>query len=131
VISGEVAAVKEAAERLSEAGARRAIVLEVGGAFHSPLMAPAGERLQKAIEQTDFEEPSVPIYQNVTATPERDPEVIKQNLVAQLTSPVRWTQTMRQMIADGTTGFVEVGGKGRILAGMVKRLDRSIPTESV
>ena len=131
VISGEVEAVKLAAEKLSEAGARRAIVLEVGGAFHSPLMAPAGERLQSAIEQTEFSAPSVPVYQNVSATAERDPDVIKKNLVAQLTSPVRWTQTMRQMIEDGTNQFVEVGGKGRILAGMVKRLDRSIPTESI
>ena len=131
VISGAVPAVEEAAAKLTEAGAKRAIVLQVGGAFHSPLMAPARDRLQRAIEAVEFRNPSCPVYQNVSARGETDPAVIKDQLIQQLTSPVRWTQTMKHMIADGVSAFTEVGGKGRILSGMVRRLDRQIETESV
>lgn len=131
VISGAVPAVEAAAGKLTEAGARRAIMLEVGGAFHSPLMAPAGERLKAAIDAVPFQAPACPVYQNVSARGETDPETIKTQLIKQLTSPVRWTQTMQQMIADGTEIFIEVGGKGRILSGLVRRLDRQMATESV
>lgn len=131
VISGSVAGVNEAVSRLQEAGARRAIVLAVGGAFHSPLMQPAKEELQAAIEATDFGKPLCPIYQNVTATAEQDPEKIQQNLIAQLTSPVRWTQTMRNMIADGVTEFIEVGGTGKTLQGFVKKIDRRFSTSKL
>ena len=126
-----VDAVENAAAKLSEAGARRAIVLQVGGAFHSPLMAPARERLKSAIESVEFTAPSCPVYQNVSAKGETDASVIKEQLIQQLTSPVKWTQTMKHMIADGVTAFTEVGGKGRILSGLVRRLDRQIETESV
>jgi [acyl-carrier-protein] S-malonyltransferase len=131
VISGAVSAVEEAAQSLTDAGAKRAILLEVGGAFHSPLMAPAQERLQQAIEEVKIIPPMCPIYQNVSARPTADSDTIKRQLIDQLTSPVRWTQTMQQMIADGVDGFVEVGGKGRILSGLVRRLDRQLATESV
>lgn len=131
VISGEVAAVEAAAAKLTELGARRAIVLEVGGAFHSPLMAPAQDRLKKAIESVTFNAPAVPVYQNVSAKAETDPASIKEQLIKQLTSPVRWTQTMQQMVNDGIDGYVEVGGKGRILCGLMRRLNRDISTESV
>ena len=129
VISGTVDAINDACELLKEAGARRALVLPVGGAFHSPLMEPARAELAKAIETTTFNTPICPVYQNVTASAVTDPNEIKENLVAQLTAPVRWTQTMHQMIADGVSGFTEVG-PGKVLQGLVKKVDRQIPTES-
>ena len=129
VISGTVDAINDACEQLKEAGARRALVLPVGGAFHSPLMEPARAELAKAIEVTTFNTPICPVYQNVTASAVTDPNEIKENLVAQLTAPVRWTQTMHQMIADGVSGFTEVG-PGKVLQGLVKKVDRQIPTES-
>ena len=129
VISGAVDAINVACEQLKEAGARRALVLPVGGAFHSPLMEPARNELAQAIEATTFNTPVCPVYQNVTASAITDPDEIKENLVAQLTAPVRWTQTMQQMIADGVSGFTEVG-PGKVLQGLVKKIDRQIPTES-
>ena len=129
VISGAVDAINDACELLKEAGARRALVLPVGGAFHSPLMEPARAELAKAIEATTFNTPICPIYQNVTASAVTDPNEIKENLVAQLTAPVRWTQTMHQMIADGVSEFTEVG-PGKVLQGLVKKVDRQMPTES-
>ena len=129
VISGTVDAINDACELLKEAGARRALVLPVGGAFHSPLMEPARAELAKAIETTTFNTPICPVYQNVTASAVTDPNEIKENLVAQLTAPVRWTQTMHQMIADGVSGFTEVG-PGKVLQGLVKKVDRHMPTES-
>jgi [acyl-carrier-protein] S-malonyltransferase len=131
VISGSVKGIDIAVEKLKEAGARRAIVLPVGGAFHSPLMEPAKQQLQAAIEQTNFGQPNCPIYQNVTAQASTDPETIQQNLIAQLTSPVRWTQTMKNMIADGVTEFIEVGGTGKVIQGFVKRIDRRFPTSTL
>ena len=131
VISGEKEAVLAACEKLKEAGARRALPLAVGGAFHSPLMEPARTELAKAIEATAFKAPLCPIYQNVSARPETDPAVIKANLLAQLTSPVRWTQSVRQMLADGATHFVELG-PGAVLQGLVRRIagsDESIVIE--
>ena len=129
VISGAVDAVNDACEQLKEAGARRALVLPVGGAFHSPLMEPARAELAQAIEATTFNIPSCPVYQNVKALAITNPEEIKENLVAQLTAPVRWTQTMQQMIADGVSSFTEVG-PGKVLQGLVKKVDRKMPTES-
>ena len=129
VISGTVDAINDACELLKEAGARRALVLPVGGAFHSPLMEPARAELAKAIEATTFNTPICPVYQNVTASAVTDPNEIKENLVAQLTAPVRWTQTMHQMIADGVSRFTEVG-PGKVLQGLVKKVDRQMPTES-
>jgi len=129
VISGTVDAINDACELLKEAGARRALVLPVGGAFHSPLMEPARAELAKAIETTTFKTPICPVYQNVSASAITDPNEIKENLVAQLTAPVRWTQTMHQMIADGVSGFTEVG-PGKVLQGLVKKVDRQMPTES-
>ncbi|HFX17578.1 MAG TPA: [acyl-carrier-protein] S-malonyltransferase [Flavobacteriales bacterium] len=124
VISGETEAVKRANEALIEAGARRAVLLPVGGAFHSPLMMPAREELSEAINNTSFKQPIAPVYQNVTAKAETDPEQIKQNLIEQLTAPVRWTQTIQQMIADGATEFVEVG-PGKVLLGLLRKIDRN------
>jgi [acyl-carrier-protein] S-malonyltransferase len=129
VISGSVSGVTTACEQLKEAGAKRALMLPVRGAFHSPLMKPAEDELREAIEQTTFNTPVCPVYQNVTAQPESDPETIQKNLVAQLTSPVRWTQTMHNMIADGVEVFIESGGK--VLRGFVKRVDRKFPTETL
>jgi len=129
VIAGEVPAVEIAVERLTEAGARRAIILQVGGAFHSPLMGVAQERLNAAIDQTNLVAPICPIYQNVDAAASTDPDNIKSNLSAQLTSPVRWTATMQHMIADGFDHFTECGGK--VLSGFLKRIDRKLETESV
>lgn len=129
VISGTVAAVEEACKKLEEAGARRTLVLNVGGAFHSPLMEPAKVELQEAIEQTDFSNPICPIYQNVDAKAYTDADTIKENLIAQLTSPVRWTQTMQNMLGDGVQSFVEVG-PGKVLQGLVKKVDRKIETSS-
>lgn len=131
VISGSIKGIEAAVEKMKEAGAKRAIVLAVGGAFHSPLMMPAQEELQTAIENTNFSAPVCPIYQNVDAKPEKDPEKIQQNLIAQLTAPVRWTQTMKNMIADGVTEFIEVGGTGKVLTGLVRRVDRKFPTSSL
>jgi len=125
VISGETKAVEQAAEKLKEAGARRVVMLNVGGAFHSPLMEPARQDLAEAIEKTPFHVPVAPVYQNVTALPETDPEIIKQNLIAQLTSPVRWTQTVQNMIKDGATEFYEVG-PGNVLLGLLRKIDRSV-----
>lgn len=129
VISGEVNAINTACEALKEEGARRALVLPVGGAFHSPLMEPAREELAAAIEATTFSSPSCPIYQNVTASAVTDENAIKANLIAQLTAPVRWTQSVQQMISDGATHFTEVG-PGKVLQGLVKKIDRSIETAS-
>jgi [acyl-carrier-protein] S-malonyltransferase len=130
VISGEMEALKLATEKMSEAGARRAMILNVGGAFHSNLMASAADGLAEAINSLNFKMPKCPIYQNVDAMPQNDPEQIKLNLIAQLNSSVRWTQTIRNMISDGIEHFIEVGGKGNILNGMIKRIDRSVNTES-
>ena len=121
VISGEVKAIDLACERLKEAGARRALVLPVGGAFHSPLMEPAREQLAAAIENTNFDKPTCPIYQNVTTTAVSDPESIKGNLISQLTAPVKWTQSVQQMVGDGATTFIEVG-PGKVLQGLVKKI---------
>ncbi len=131
VISGTLAGVEKAVEKLQEAGARRAVILQVGGAFHSPLMQPAQEELQAAIERARFHTPRCPVYQNVDALPHTDPEQIKQNLITQLTAPVRWTQTMHNMIRDGVTEFVEVGGTGATLQGLVKKVDRKFPTSAL
>jgi len=120
VISGEEAAVDEACAQLKAAGAKRALKLPVSGAFHSPLMEPAREELAKAIADTPFQKPVCPIYQNVTARPTEDPEIIKDNLLKQLTSPVKWTQTVRNMLADGITSFLEIG-PGTVLQGLIKR----------
>lgn len=128
VISGEVAAVEAACEALKEAGARRALMLPVGGAFHSPLMEPAAEELAKAIESTSFTSPICPVYQNVTANAVTDPEAIKGNLMKQLTASVRWTQSMQQMITDGAETFIEVG-PGNVLQGLIKKIDRSKETQ--
>lgn len=129
VISGEVEAINTACETLKEKGARRALVLPVGGAFHSPLMAPAKEELAAAIKATTFNQPNCPIYQNVTANAVSNPEEIKTNLVAQLTAPVRWTQSVQQMIADGATHFTEVG-PGKVLQGLVKKINRDVEAVS-
>ena len=127
VISGEVEAVNKACEALKEAGARRALVLPVGGAFHSPLMEPAREELAAAIESTTFNNPSCPIYQNVNASAVTDATAIKANLISQLTAPVRWTQSVQRMIQDGATLFTEVG-PGNVLQGLVKKIDREAQT---
>ncbi|MFN5148121.1 MAG: ACP S-malonyltransferase [Flavobacteriia bacterium] len=129
VISGAIPAVEKACEKLTEAGAKRAMILQVGGAFHSPLMEPAREELAKAIESTSFAVPICPVYQNVTACAVSDPSEIKKNLVSQLTAPVRWTQTMNQMIADGAAEVVEVG-PGKVLQGLFKKVDRAFPCSS-
>jgi [acyl-carrier-protein] S-malonyltransferase len=127
VISGSVQGIDLACAKLTEAGAKRAIKLSVGGAFHSPLMEPARAELAKAINSTHFSTPVCPVYQNVTASPVSDPDVIKKNLIAQLTAPVRWTQTVKNMIADGCTSFTEVG-PGQVLQGLVKKVDRTVAT---
>jgi [acyl-carrier-protein] S-malonyltransferase len=129
VISGSIAAVEEACVKLTEAGAKRALLLPVGGAFHSPLMEPAREELAAAIENTQFNQPKCPVYQNVTASAVSNPDEIKRNLVSQLTAPVRWTQTMNQMIADGATEVIEVG-PGKVLQGLFKKVDRAFPCSS-
>lgn len=127
VISGEVEAVNAACEALKEAGAKRALVLPVGGAFHSPMMEPAREELAAAIEATQFNKPSCPIYQNVTAFAVTDETAIKANLISQLTAPVKWTQSVEQMIADGASLFTEVG-PGNVLQGLVKKINRDAQT---
>jgi [acyl-carrier-protein] S-malonyltransferase len=129
VISGSIEGIDEACVKLTEAGAKRALKLSVGGAFHSPLMEPAKVELQAAIEATTINAPICPIYQNVNAKPTTDPATIKQNLIAQLTGAVRWTQTATNMIADGGTEFVEVG-PGNVLQGLVKKVSREVQTSS-
>ncbi|MDR2125829.1 MAG: ACP S-malonyltransferase [Prevotellaceae bacterium] len=129
VISGTVSAVETACSKLKEAGARRALILQVGGAFHSPLMESARIELQAAIESTQFNAPVCPVYQNVDAKPHTDAEIIKKNLIQQLTSPVRWTQTVQNMCADGATHFIELG-PGSVLQGLVKKINSSAETES-
>ena len=129
VISGEIEAVNRACEALKEAGARRALVLPVGGAFHSPMMEPAREELAAAIENTTFSKPNCPIYQNVTASAITDENEIKANLISQLTAPVRWTQSVQQMLEDGATHFTEVG-PGKVLQGLVKKINREAETAS-
>jgi [acyl-carrier-protein] S-malonyltransferase len=128
VISGSIEGVDQACQKLLEAGAKRALKLSVGGAFHSPLMEPARLELAAAIEDTPFAKPVCPIYQNVNAKPQTDPEVIKANLVAQLTSPVRWTQSVQAMIADGADSFTELG-PGAVLQGLIKKIDKDAVTQ--
>ena len=130
VISGSFAGIDKACELLTEKGAKRALKLTVGGAFHSPLMEPAREELAAAIESTTFSKPVCPVYQNVNAQATSDPDVIKQNLIAQLTAPVKWTQIVQNMIADGADSFTEIG-PGTVLQGLVKKVDRSITTSGV
>lgn len=127
VISGTNAGIDKACELLKEAGAKRALKLSVGGAFHSPLMNPAKEELEKAINETQFSKPICPVYQNVTTVAETEPETIKKNLIAQLTAPVKWTQSAEHMIADGATEFVELG-PGAVLQGLVKKINKEIAT---
>ncbi|MFC4817894.1 MULTISPECIES: ACP S-malonyltransferase [unclassified Flavobacterium] len=129
VISGELKAVEEACEKMKEAGAKRALILPVGGAFHSPMMEPAREELASAIEGTTFNTPSCPVYQNVTASAVSDATEIKKNLIIQLTAPVKWTQSVQQMIADGATSFTEVG-PGKVLVGLVNKINKEIETIS-
>lgn len=129
VISGEYKAVELACEKMKEAGAKRALILPVGGAFHSPMMEPAREELAAAIEGTTFSTPSCPVYQNVTATAVSDANEIKKNLIIQLTAPVRWTQSVQQMIKDGAASFTEVG-PGKVLVGLVGKIDNSVETIS-
>ena len=129
VISGEIDAVNKACETLKEEGAKMAVVLPVGGAFHSPLMEPAREELATAMENTTFNEPICSIYQNVTASAVHSAAEIKNNLIAQLTAPVKWTQSVQQMIADGATNFTEVG-PGKVLRGLMRKIDRNVTTNS-
>ncbi len=131
VISGSEEGIEAAVVDLKKAGARMVKVLQVGGAFHSPMMAPAKDKLEAAIKQTTFKEPQCPIYQNITAASTTSPMVIQENLIAQLTAPVRWTQTVQNMLADGIEEFVEVGGTGAVLRGMIKRINRKIPTKKL
>ncbi|GAB5550707.1 MAG: ACP S-malonyltransferase [Saprospiraceae bacterium] len=131
VISGSVEGIEAAVAQLTEKGARRAIVLPVGGAFHSPLMQPAKDELEAAIAGTNFTAPKCPIFQNVTAMPETDAEKIQENLIAQLTAPVRWTQTMLNMIDQGASEYIEVGGNGKVLQGFIKKVDRRFPSRAL
>lgn len=130
VISGSLAGIEKACVAMKEAGAKRALPLKVGGAFHSPLMEPAKKELEEAIKATKFNTPVCPIYQNVNAMPQTDPEVIKNNLILQLTSPVRWTQSVRNMIADGATEFIECG-PGAVLQGLIKKIDSSVNAHGI
>ncbi len=129
VISGEFSAVEKACEAMKAAGAKRALLLPVGGAFHSPMMGPAREELAAAIEATTFSKPICPVYQNVTASAVSDADEIKKNLIIQLTAPVRWTQSVQQMIADGATSFTEVG-PGKVLVGLVNKINKEVETIS-
>ena len=131
VISGSLEAVNEAMNKCKELEGGRAIPLTVGGAFHSPLMSSAAEHLAKAILNTTFNSPICPIYQNVTGLPETNPDMIRINLNNQLTAPVRWTQTMQNMIADGVNSFTEVGGNGKVLQGLIKKVDRQMETTAI
>jgi [acyl-carrier-protein] S-malonyltransferase len=130
VISGEIEAINKACDVMKEKGAKRALVLPVGGAFHSPLMEPAREELAKAIKSITFNEPTCPIYQNVTAKAVISASEIQKNLIAQLTAPVKWTQTIQQMITDGATEFTEVG-PGKVLQGLMRKIDRNTPAKGV
>lgn len=130
VISGNVDAINAACEKLKEAGAKRALPLKVGGAFHSPLMQPAKDELEAAIEKTTFDAPTCPVYQNVDAKPHTEPEVIKANLIAQLTSSVRWTASVQAMIADGADDFTECG-PGKALQGMIGRIDKTVAVRGI
>jgi [acyl-carrier-protein] S-malonyltransferase len=130
VISGSNAGIDIACERMKLAGAKRAIKLPVGGAFHSPLMEPAKEELAKAIMSTSFHRPFCPVYQNVVAKAVKDPEEIKQNLVEQLTAPVKWTQSIESMVQDGATSFIEVG-PGKVLQGLINKINKNIAVESI
>jgi len=129
VISGEYKAVEMACEKMKEAGAKRALILPVGGAFHSPMMEPARTALATAIEATTFSTPTCPVYQNVCATAVSSADEIKKNLIIQLTAPVRWTQSVQQMIKDGATSFTEVG-PGKVLVGLVNKIDKEVATIS-
>jgi [acyl-carrier-protein] S-malonyltransferase len=129
VISGSIKGVNDACEKMKTAGAKRALVLPVGGAFHSPLMKPAREELAGAIAGTNFSNPICPVYQNVNAQPVTDPQEIRNNLISQLTSPVRWTQTIQNMISDGATNFIEVG-PGKVLQGLVKKINKDMAAVS-
>lgn len=131
VISGTKKGIEIAAAKLQEAGAKRVVVLAVGGAFHSPLMQPAQDELARAINATAFQAPSCPVYQNVHARPVTDPAEIQKNLIAQLTAPVRWTQTVENMIADGVSEFIEVGGSGGVLRGLIRKINRDVATEAL
>ncbi len=131
VISGEISAVELAMEKLKERGCRNAIRLPVGGAFHSPLMAIAEQDLEAGIASTALHVPICPIYQNIDALPHIDPDEIRTNLLRQLTGPVRWSQTIQHMIKDGVTEFIEVGGNGKVLSGLIKKVDRKIPVSSI
>ena len=130
VISGNIEAVNEACAKMKEAGAKRALPLKVGGAFHSPLMQPAKDELQKAIENTEIKTPKCPVYQNVDAKPHTDPAEIKANLIAQLTSSVRWTESVQNMIADGADDFTECG-PGKALQGMISRIDKTVAAHGI
>lgn len=130
VISGSINGIQQACEKMKAAGAKRALVLQVGGAFHSPLMEPAKEELRDAIISTHFNNPTCPVYQNVDAHPYIDPAVIKQNLIDQLTSPVRWTQTVQKMVENGATEFTEVG-PGNVLQGLVKKIAKDVPVSGI
>jgi [acyl-carrier-protein] S-malonyltransferase len=130
VISGHIEAINKACEALKEAGAKRALPLKVGGAFHSPLMQSAKDELQAAIENTEFKAPKCPVYQNVDAKPHTNPDEIKANLIAQLTSSVLWTSTVKNMIADGATDFTECG-PGKALQGMIGRIDKTISAHGI
>ncbi len=131
VISGSIQGINKAVEKCNEAGARRALILNVGGAFHSPLMEPAKEELAQAISESKIVTPSAPIFQNVDGMPQTDPSIIKDNLISQLTAPVKWTQTMKNMISEGVTSFVEVGGNGKVITGLIKKVDRKMPCEAL
>jgi [acyl-carrier-protein] S-malonyltransferase len=128
VISGTLDGVKLGMDKMTQAGAKRALQLEVGGAFHSPLMESARHTLAEAINNTPFNKPICPVYQNVTGCAEEDPEKIKENLILQLTGAVRWTQTIEHMLADGISTFYEVGGSGKVLSGLIKKVDRTAET---
>lgn len=130
VISGEYKAVELACEKMKEAGAKRALILPVGGAFHSPMMEPAREELAAAIEATTFNTPICPVYQNVTASAVSDPNEIKKNLIIQLTAPVKWTQSVQQMIADGAAEFTEIG-PGKVLTGLIGKIDKTVATQNI
>lgn len=129
VISGDTAAAEEACAKLKEAGAKRALLLPVNGAFHSPLMQPAQERLAEAINKANFRKATMPVYQNITTTAVHDPQEIKANLIAQLTGPVKWTQSVQNMIKDGASQFIEVG-PGKTLQGLIKKIDASVHVSS-
>jgi [acyl-carrier-protein] S-malonyltransferase len=131
VISGSLSGIDAAIQKLTEAGAKRALKLEVGGAFHSPLMESARKELEVAIMDTHFNTPVCPVYQNVHATAQTHPDKIRQNLIDQLTGAVRWTQTIQNMVSAGITRFVEVGGNGKVLSGLIKKVDKNLTTESL